>query len=65
MNLTDGKHHEWFVASLLLHLRVAMSQQKIMTQAEALEIAMRLHETSMQDMNLGVQQIRVVAKTLD
>jgi len=31
MNLTDGQHREWFVASLLPHLRVALSQQKLMT----------------------------------
>ena len=24
MNLTDGQHHEWFVALLLPHLRVAL-----------------------------------------
>ena len=57
MNVTDGKHREWLVASLLPHLRVALSQQKIGTQAEALEIAMRLHEALMKDGNLGVQQI--------
>lgn len=57
MNLMDRQHHEWFVASLLPHLRVALSQQKITTQAEALEIAMKLHEMSMQDPNMGVQQI--------
>ena len=54
MNLIDGKHCEWFVASLLPHLRVALSQQKIGTQAKALEIVMRLHETPMQDANRGV-----------
>lgn len=59
MNLTDGQHCEWFVASLLPHLRVALSQQKIMTQEVALEIAIRLHETPMQDPNLGFQQIHV------
>jgi len=57
MNPTDGQHREWFVASLLPHLRVALSQQKIGTQAESMEIAMRLHETPMQDANLGVQKI--------
>jgi len=31
MNLIDGQHHEWFMASLLPHLRVALSQYKIMT----------------------------------
>jgi len=56
MNLTDGQHHEWFVASLLPHLRVALSQKKIMTQVEALEIAMRLHEIPMQEPNLGVHR---------
>lgn len=59
MNLTDGKHCEWFVASLPPHLRVVLSQQKIVTRAEALEITMRLHETPMQDVNLGVQQIHM------
>jgi len=47
MNLTDGQHRKWFVASLLPHLRSALSQQKLTTQEEALEIAMRLHETPM------------------
>lgn len=55
MNLMDVQHHEWFVASLMPHLRSALSQKKLTTQAEALEIVMRLHETSMQDPNLGVQ----------
>lgn len=55
MNLTDGKRREWFVASLQPHLRVALSKQMIMTRAEASKIAMRLNETPMQDLNLGVQ----------
>jgi len=33
MNLTDGKHYEWFVALLLQHLRVALAQQKITIHA--------------------------------
>lgn len=57
MNLIDGQHHKWFVASLLPHLRVTLSQQNITTQVEALEISIRLHSTLMQDLNLGVQQI--------
>jgi len=55
MTLMDGQHCEWFVASLTPHLRNAMSQQRLTTQVEALEIAMRLHETPIQDPNLGVQ----------
>jgi len=57
MNFTDGKHRQCFMALLLPHLRVVLSQQKIGTQAEALEITMRLHERRMQDANMGVQQI--------
>jgi len=57
MNLMDGQHCEWFVASLLPHLRVSLSQQKIGTQTKAMDIAMRLHETTIQDAALGVQQI--------
>jgi len=57
INLVDGQHREWFLDLLLPHLRSTLSQQKITTQTEALEIAMRLHETPTQDPNLGVQQI--------
>ena len=55
--LTDAQHHTWFVASLTPHLRTALSQQKLSTHAETLEMAMRLHETPIQDPGLGVQQI--------
>ena len=57
MTLTNGQHHAWFVESLAPHLRMALSQHKLSTQAEALEMAMRLHETLIQDPGLGVQQI--------
>lgn len=45
MTLMDGQHRAWFVASLTLHLRNMLSQQELSTQAKALEIIMRLHET--------------------
>lgn len=64
MNLTDGKHREWFVASLLPHLKVTLSQKMIGTQVEALEIMMRLHETPIQDASLGVQQIHTELQNL-
>jgi len=57
MTLTDAHHHAWFVASLMPHLRTTLSQQKISTQAEALEMEMILRETHIQDPGLGVQQI--------
>jgi len=55
MQLTDGQHREWFIALLLSHLRISLSQQKIGTQAEALQITMRLHATPIEDATLGVQ----------
>ena len=54
MTLTDGQCREWFVASLTLPLRNALSQKRLTTQAEALEVSMRFLETPIQDPNLGV-----------
>lgn len=45
MMLMDGYHRTWFVASLAPHLQMTLSQEKILTLAKALEIAMRFHET--------------------
>ncbi len=59
MMMSDAQHYTWFVASLTPHLRTVLSQQKVSTQAEALEMEMRLHETPIQDLGLGVQQINV------
>ena len=64
MNLMDGQHRVWFVASLTPHLRMALSQQNLSTQTEALEMAMRLHETPIQDLGLGEQQIHTQLQNL-
>ena len=64
MTLMDGQYRAWFVASLTPHLRMAQSQQKLSTQAEALEMAMRLHETPIQDPGMGVQQIHTQLQNL-
>lgn len=64
MMLSDVQHCAQFVAYLTLHLRTTLSQKKISTQAEALEIAMRLHEMPIQDPGLGVQQIHMQLQTL-
>lgn len=58
MTLTDAQHCAWFMASLTPHLRTTLSQQKISTQVEALETTMRLQDTLLQDLGLGVQQIQ-------
>jgi hypothetical protein len=38
--IPDEQNKEWFIVSLLPHIRVPLMQQKIASQAEALEIAM-------------------------
>ena len=40
--MRDIQHKEWFIAALLSHIRLPLMQQKIVTQSEALEIAMKL-----------------------
>lgn len=58
MNITYDQHRGWYIASLLPHLRLPLSQHKIGTQAKALEISMRLEASLVQDTNMGVQQIQ-------
>jgi len=55
MQITNDQHKDWYIVSLLSHLRLPLSQQKIGTQSKALEIAMTLEASPIQDMNLGVQ----------
>jgi len=64
INITNGKHHEWFLAFLLPHPRVALSQQNIETHADSLEIVMRLYKTSIQYDTLGVQKIHAELQNL-
>lgn len=61
MTLMDGQH---LVVSLAPHLRKVLSQQKISTQVEALEIVMRLNETPISDPGLGFQQIHAQIQNL-
>lgn len=56
-NLTDSHHRNWIIAALLPHLRTSLSQKKIGTHVEALEIMMRFRETLIQDGSFGVQHI--------
>lgn len=64
MTLSNVKHCVWLLASLMPHLRMTLSQQKISTQAEAFETAMKFHKTLIQDLGLGVQQIHAQIQNL-
>jgi hypothetical protein len=44
-HIPDEQNKEWFIVSLLPHIRVPLMQQKFSSQAEALEISMKLEAT--------------------
>jgi hypothetical protein len=52
------QHKEWFIVGLLLHIRVSLTQQKVTTQVEAVEIAMCLEATPGDaDTSVGLVQV--------
>jgi hypothetical protein len=55
--ILDEKNKEWFIVALLPHFRVPLMQQKIASQDEALEIAMKLESTPMGESSSGMSQI--------
>lgn len=53
------KHKEWFIVSLLPHIRLPLTQQKIETQAKALELVMKIEASPIGDTNASMQQIQI------
>ena len=51
------QHQEWFVVALLPHIRLPLMQQKVTSQSEALEIAMRLEALPVSDSIMGMDQL--------
>jgi len=56
-NIAPQQHKEWFRAALLPHIRFPLTQQKIETQAETLELAKKSKASPIGDTNVGMQQI--------
>jgi hypothetical protein len=52
--IPDEQHKEWFIISLMPHIRVPLMQQKVSLQAEALEIAMKLEATPVGESSPGM-----------
>src|SRR5713101_6956307 len=52
-----AQHKEWFIAALLPHIRTPLMQQKVADKQEALEIAMKLETTLVED-NSCIAQIQ-------
>ena len=51
------QHQGWFIVVLLPCIRLPLMQQKVTSQSEALEIAMRLEASSMSKSTLGMDQL--------
>jgi hypothetical protein len=55
--ISDEQNKEWFIDALLPHIRFPLMQQKISSQAKALEIAMKLESSPMGESILGMSHI--------
>lgn len=55
--ILDAKHKEWFIATLLPHIRIPLTLQKVVLQAEALEIAMKLEASPTGETSVGMAQV--------
>ena len=51
------QHKDWFIATLLPHIQGPLMQQKIESQMEALELAMKLEASPIGDGVAGMVQI--------
>lgn len=56
--IPDEQHREWFIAALLPHIRLPLSQHKITSQSEALEIAMKLEASPVGENVAGMAQVQ-------
>ena len=56
--ILDVNHKEWFISTLLPHIRGPLMQQKIKSHTEALELAMKLEASPIRDGTVGMVQIQ-------
>ena len=57
-DMSDVQHKEWFITTLVPNIKMPLMQQKIATQREALEIAMKLEASSIGENGVGMTQIQ-------
>jgi DnaJ-class molecular chaperone len=62
--IAPEQRKEWFIAALLPHIRLPLMQQKGVSQAEALEIAMKLEASPIGETSSGMSQIQNQLTTL-
>jgi hypothetical protein len=56
-HIQDKQNKEWFIVSLLPHIRIPLMQQNITSQTKALEIAMNLELSPMGESSSGMSHI--------
>ena len=57
-DITLQQDQEWFITALLPHIRLSLMQQKVASQAEALEIAMKLEASPIAETSARMTQIQ-------
>jgi hypothetical protein len=58
-HIPDEQHREWFIAGLLPHIHCPLTQQKVTSQPEALEIMMKLEASPVGDGRYGTGTVTV------
>lgn len=64
IQITDAQQKDWYIIFLSPNLKFPLSQQKIVTWDEALEIDMKLEASPIQDTDLGVKYIQLQLASL-
>ena len=56
--MSDVQRKEWFKEEFLLHIRIMLMQQNILSQIEALDIAMKLESSPIGETSARMMQIQ-------
>ena len=56
--LAPHQHQEWFIVALLPHIKFPLMLQKVASQVEALEIAMKLEDSPIAKTSVEMAQIQ-------
>jgi len=56
--LPEQQHKEWFITAMMPHIRLPLCQQKLKTQAEALEASIRMEASPVGESGAGMAQVQ-------
>jgi len=51
------QHKEWFIAALVPHIRIPLCQQRFASQAEALEVAIKMEASPIGESSTGMARV--------